>query len=573
MRRAWVVLIAFVALAFGVEPSQAQFAECSQDYVRTFEVTEGDIPWSPGELECVEYFRFSVSTPHGERWIRGIGDINVGALLTPGAIESVETGARRAAERLRELGDYRIDNTTILMAFAVAHADSDAPLEGSAAAWTEPGQGRESSECRMTAFLLGDYNTDHEIPYMVAHELFHCVQIASLSEAQNATSSGLGLWWIEGSAEVFAAATVGAQDRWNSAAAFDEAVLNEQALFEMSYSASIFFYWRHQHSGLAGLMPFLLQMAGDASAAAQRGAIRAAMSNEELLEFAEAYDDRRIYYPGGGGVRFGTRIDGETWTIDATSTHNRELKPFVITPGWADYACGTWRNRLTPDNLNVEATEESSSTWEAYPAEIDRREGARTRYRTMAMHTGDEDVTLSMRAERRASCTPCLSRTVIDRCLLGTWRQTGGGPMEWLRRQGIPQVTRDNTGALVMTLNENGTFSSQNVGMDFQVTVPGRDGPTTGDGYGAIQGTSGRWSAQDGRLYACFDSGGEAAGTVAVRTPGGGSSSPFAFGSNAGEQGSSSYTCSDAAFTTSSPMPRGGAMEYQFARVTPPPRP
>ena len=201
MRGAWVVLVAFVALAFSVEPSQAQFAECNSDYARTFEVNAGDTRWSPGTIECVEYFRISVSTPRGPRWIRGIGDINVGALLTPGAIRAVEAGARRSAERMSSLGDYRLDNTSILMAFDVStpaelsDEHTQAWKEGGAAAWTMPGQGPEGAECHVTLFLLGAWSAAVEIPYMTAHELFHCVQEASLSEAQH---TALGEWWIEG---------------------------------------------------------------------------------------------------------------------------------------------------------------------------------------------------------------------------------------------------------------------------------------------------------------------------------------------------------------------------------------
>ena len=47
-----------------------------------------------------------------------------------------------------------------------------------------------------------------DIPTSIAHEMFHCVQYASLSPEQMATYGAGGDWWIEGSAEYFANLTL-----------------------------------------------------------------------------------------------------------------------------------------------------------------------------------------------------------------------------------------------------------------------------------------------------------------------------------------------------------------------------
>lgn len=568
MRNALILLAVVLGTSlFATGDSRAQFARCNQDYVNTFAVSPyGDEPgWRPGDIECVEYFRFSFSTPRGERWIRGIGDINVDALLTPGAIAAVERGARRSAERMQTLGDWAIDDTTIFMAFSVSDPAELSDVhdrewkEGGAAAWSLPGQGVDDAECHVTAFLLNDWSAEIDIPYMIAHELFHCVQFGSLSEAQ---MHARGHWWIEGSAELFAGLAIPeGTDVWDRAPRFDRAVQNERPLYAMQYEAAVFFYWLYQERGIGGLMPFLRGMASSADDAAQRSAIRSQISSEQLLDFAHAYDDRLISYPGGGALRSGPRIDGTTWTINASGEQRRILKPFVIMPGWADYACGRWE--ATPSDANVEVREEHASDWGGWPAEVDARERAPVRYRVMAMHTGDANVNFTLDVRRTASCASCLTQTVIDRCLIGTWRLTAGGPMEWLRRNGLPiSGGRDD---LEMTMNEDGTFTSRGLSVDHTVTYPDMVGET----HGRTVGTIGRWSVEEGALSACFDGGGEASGVTTLRTPEGSIEMPLSTGSLGGEAGSTSYTCNDTTFFTSAPMPRGEPMTHTFTRQTP----
>jgi len=566
MRRALFLMCALLAASmFDVAPSQAQFAECNHDYVRTFDVPAyGDDPaWSAGTIECVEYFRLSFETPAGTRWIRGVGDVNVDRLIAPGGIAAIRDGARLAAQRMDGLGDYRFDNTTILITFSTSEPISTERKEGQSAAWTMPGQGPETSECHVTMFLLDDYNTTGEMQYIVAHELFHCVQRASLSEAQNNSGAAYGLWWMEGSAELFAAAAVGEQGRWNNASRFDDAVRSERPLYAMTYEASVFFYWQHQQEGLSALMPFLHRMAGHPSEAAQRGALRATTSDSAFLDFAQAYDERSIHYPSGRSLAFGSRIDGETWAISSTGSQQRTLKPFVIMPGWADYACANWENTVSAANLRVR-DERSSGGWSGWPAETNGRDTGGARYRSIAFHTGDENVELRVRHNRTAACGSCLEVAAIDRCVVGRWRLTGGGPGEWLQRQGIP-FTRMNISEFTLILNEDGTYTTGGFNSDFRVQYPDQ----AGEGQAETQATNGRWGAQGGRLYGCTDAGGASSGTATVESGGVRATAPYASPGPFGASGSSTYTCDDSTLFTSHPMERGGPMTFTFTRETP----
>jgi hypothetical protein len=572
MQRLLLLLVVLLgASMLAVQPSQAQFAQCNQLYVNTFRVPafEDNPEWSPGEIECVEYFRISLETPEGPRWIRGVGDINLGPLLTPGAINGVREGARLSAQRMQALGDWSLDNTTILMTFSVADpaelsdVHDAAWKQGGPAAWTLPGQGLEEAECKVTLFLLNDWTADLDIPYMTSHELFHCVQIASLPEAQ---AHAWGQWWIDGTAELFAALVVPeATTRWDRAPRFDAAVENERPLYAMTYEAAVFFYWLYERRGYDALMPFMRNMATETTDAAQRAAIRSAeISDEDMLAFAEAYLDGDIHYPLRGALR-STPPAGANWTINASGRHERVLKPYVIMPGFADYACGRWAG--APTAANVAVREDGARDWGNWPGDVDARDRGGIRYRTVAVHTGDENLEFGLNITRTASCASCLSATVIDRCLIGAWQLTSGGPIEWMRSMGLP-ITRNNTQPIVLTMNEDGTFTSQGFGIDMQMTFSGRDGPTRYDATGAAQPAAGRWSAERGRVQACFDAGGATAGMSTATTPDYTPSAPFSAPGVAGEAGGTHYTCNDTTFFTSAPTRRGD-LTHTFTRQTP----
>lgn len=568
MRRALVLLLVLLLASLtDVQPSRAQFVTCDHDYVASFDVPEihGVPGWSAGTIECVEYFRFSFSTPHGTRWIRGIGDVNVSTMLAPGAVAAVESGARRAAQRFAALGDYNIENTTILMAFSTAESLANEPASGRTAAWTVPADHTTPAyeECHVTMFLLNDYSTDVEIPHAVAHELFHCVESATLTPAQFATSSGKAGWWVEGAAELFAAAVIGNDNvRWDRAAQFQEAVEDGTPVFDMSYSAAVLFWWMYDQYGLGALMPLLREAPEDGSAAAQRRFLRSAFDEGEWLQFVKAYLNRSIPYPNAGASRLGEPPDGETWTVESNGTHERELEPFVISLGWAEYGCGLWGNNVSEANAETKHGE----AWARWPAQTDARSGSRVRYRVAAIHTGDEPSELRLRAERRASCEACMTRTTIDRCVVGAWRLTGGGPGEWLQRQGIP-FTRMNISEFTITMNEDGTFTTSPFNSDFRAEY----GEMAGSGAGGTQGTTGRWAAEEGRLYGCTDSGGSSSGTVTVESSRGSRTAPYSRGGLFGTEGSSTYSCSATTFHTEHPMERGGPMTHTFTRLSPPP--
>lgn len=543
---------------FSAQPTRAQFAACSGDLIASsFQLrypdgSGGETTWTPPEVECVEFFRIAVATPRGERWIRGVGDINAPALLGAGAIQSVEYGVRRAVARFADLGDYGLDNTTIFIATDMPPTVGDSSAWG----WAVEGQGMTGGECMVTLPFFSHISVADRIPMVVVHELFHCVQWGTLTREQMLSDGG---WWREGSAELFGAVALPELgDIKRAGPRFEAAVAAGTPLYEMSYELAPLYFWRFGEEGLGWLMPMLRSMPADSSPEAQRAAMRANFSDDALRAFTRAYEDRRVRHPGGDPLDFGARRDGDVWDINGSSTHRRALAPFVIVVGWADYECGRWRNLLSYNA--VDAHPESSAAWAAWPADYDlsARGGERLRY--VAIHTGDEEAELTLETTRTQTCTACLTRTTIDRCLIGTWRLTAGGPMEWMRSIGIP-MTRANMSEMTITLNEDGTMTGSGFQFDFMVTYP----QDTGGGSGETAPTTGRWAAEGGRVYGCFDSGGEGAGVGWTDS----GSAPQVFGGVAGEEGSSTYSCNDTTLETSAPMPRGGPMTHTFTRQTP----
>lgn len=571
----WTVATVAVAgaLLFGAR-GDTQPAGCAADMVGDFELRnpDGSIAWGVPAMECVQYFDVVVNTPYGERHIRGIGDINADTFMPRGAIAAIEAGVRQTAARMRDLGDYKIPNVTILMTGVAAVPSErvgDTWKHTNVAADANPERMAPSGRCPVRLFVLNPMTND-DMKKALAHELFHCVQFGSLAPAQIA---GAANWWLEGSAELFSVYVFPERTaQFNRESHFRASVEEQKPIFQMDYEAVFPFLHYNQRSGIGRLVPLLRTMPSSRADSAQRAALRGMMGNEEWLKFAQAFDDRQIRYPNGRTADFGAPVEGERWRIATTSTQTRTLKPFVISPGHANYDCGVWNNRLNPTAANISVRKDGTGAWASWPAETDCRSAGSVDYRTMAIETGDANRTVSLRAERRIACNNCLAgETHIDPCLVGTWEQTGGGPLEYLRRMGVP-FTRDNMGSLRLSMRDDGTFTSQSVGVNYQVTARTRRGPVTGDTIGNVAGTAGRWSAKDGQIRSCFDSGGQPDGKTTVTYPNGKTyNRPMDGPGVGGISGTASYQCTATTLTTTNPT-RYGDMRYTFRRTSPPPR-
>lgn len=562
--RLWALVAAFLCIAAS---AQAQVPDCmAEGYIASFEVAGVE------DLTCAEVFRFTIPTPGGEKIVRGIADLNADWAFQPGTVAAAEAAAREATAALPALGTYRIGDVTILLLadqFAPeATRDPDA-RSVLAQAW-DP-MDRVASECRTTLFLWGAGGVTEDFPTTLAHELFHCVQYATFSPDQMATLGAGGDWWIEGSAEAFAAyAIANSRGTAERGADFNAAVSARTPLYEMSYEAAIFFYWLIQHRDIGGLMPFLAGMSGVGGADGQRAAMRDALSDEQWLHFAEAFVDEAILHPHDQPLGLQGRFPIEYRFIEATGTQRMTFEPFAVIPGMAEYECGRWENRLSEANLSSRLASEFD--WQdGWRPEMDTRDGAERELRFVAMDTGDAPREVTLRAQRLAACTPCQGSTEIDRCMVGNWEGDTRPLLEMLRRAGAP-LTRNAMGSIYLQVNEDGTFVTSDVPIDFQTTTVDDEGPTTVDVVGTAGRSAGRWSILGpGRLAGCADLTEGTAADAAVEGPGYSGTVALFGPPGGGDEGSVAYTCSAGAMSTRVQMGRFGEVEFPFIRLSPPP--
>ncbi len=126
--------------------------------------------------------------------------------------------------------------------------------------------------------------------FIMAHELFHCVQSASISNNDTTGSA----WWVEGSAHWFAhmAQPNHVVERYTESANHFERVSLEKPLSAFDYSAWPFFAWVAQYRGNAGAVMLLLK--GMPDAPHSNDDIAGLLSPDDWDDFAQKYSAYQI---------------------------------------------------------------------------------------------------------------------------------------------------------------------------------------------------------------------------------------------------------------------------------------
>lgn len=560
-------LLALVAGLLPARPASAVFGDCMDAaYIDLFTSRP-----SSGGITCVERLRVEVPTSDGNREIRIIQDVSADWAFMPTTGTEAERGVRAAAEALRQIGSFEMDDVTILLLDDFPPGGADAARHGVVAGETGAIVGKE---CFIVFYLFDSETGDPEIlASNVAHEIFHCVQFASLSSAQTSTGAGGtgsgGDWWLEGSAEWFSNFAVsGSPLLPGRIERFENAVEAGTALDRMAYGAVVFFMWLDDISDPTQILPFLRQMADSAGASAQHAAMRRALDAGKWQRFAQDYLDENIRHPRGDAISWSIG-EGENWRFESNRVQPIELAPFVLTRGWIEMACGTWHFETRPDSTRAAARpSERGAVWSPPARDHDtEREGDRLRF--AALSTEGRSVTLQLDAERRESCEPCAGSDEVDACLVGAWEMTGGGPVEWMRRQmpaGVSMPVHESSKSM-MVFKADGTYWTAPLTQRLVITMRDRRGVITGDGKGVAQG-AGRWSVKSGRVYVCQDAGG-LEGQATLTSPGLSTTIPLTTpGAGTIDM---SYSCSDTSLQTRMDMPTGGPMTTSYGRISPAP--
>jgi hypothetical protein len=171
-------------------------------------------------------------------------------------------------------------------------------------------------------------------------------------------------------------------------------------------------------------------------------------------------------------------------------------------------------------------------------------------------------VVLMPAAWSRPAQADCQTPPSIDTCLVGTWKQTGGGAAEWMRQNlKMAQPTAaPNDGTL--TFNADGTFSTSKVDSKAEVAAPGTSMHATGQMNAQA---SGRWSAAGGTLTLCMTSV-DSKGSIEIEGPGG-KKMKLPMPQMKPANTSMAYACAGATLSTTQPMPKNTTMTTSYARV------
>jgi hypothetical protein len=150
----------------------------------------------------------------------------------------------------------------------------------------------------------------------------------------------------------------------------------------------------------------------------------------------------------------------------------------------------------------------------------------------------------------------------VDACLIGAWKQTGGGAAEWMRENMKMAQVKMSASDAVITLNRDGTFSTNQV--DANAEVAAKNAEMQASAHMTSQG-SGQWSAVDGKLTLCINAV-ASKGTAQIKLPNGmtvNMPTPQVKASVS----TMSYSCSGDSLSTMQPMPQNTTMTTTYARV------
>lgn len=552
---------AALLLLMGVAwPAHASFGDCGErGYLDEFDPRLNGIGY-----DCVERVRVPVPTGDGVRHIRLIHDRNADWILEESAVRQFERGVRESAAALAGMGRFAMDDITVLI------ADDFSPPSGAERFGTTGGWVREfveprGPECHVTLFLISFAGLEEFAASATAHEIFHCVQRASLSPEQRGSYGvGSGSWWVEGSAEWFASHAVTdlalLQDRVD---AFDASSASTP-LYQMEYEAIPFFLWYAQRHGADQVLTFLSGMADRRGAAAQMQAMQDALPAEEWLQFAQDYMDRAIRRPRGAALRFEPR-QGDTWRWMNDLRERLHLEPFVLARNMIRIDCGVWGVQTNP--LRAHATRTSRATagmWETLPTHIDVRGGDPSARVLAGFNPTPSALDVTIAVDQQSGCAACAGSSQADACLIGTWRQVAGGSLQWLR-DNMPAAARfqgESASTPELTLQADGGYRTSTVEASVSLQ-PGRS-RTRAEGDAQMH-AGGRWSTSEGQLHMCMDLQ-QLEGEVRLVAPGQTVRGPLP-APPVGET-TMSYTCTGETLQTEQAMPGGRGRELPPMRTT-----
>ena len=369
--------------------------------------------------ECAAAHEVVVLSEEGTRDIRLVYDASLVDAAAPMLLREFERALHAIPSALQQLGSFRLDPVRVQVTAGSPGESSiretallDAIPPPQPLASTFHGHAHDmftdivgttslvEGECRIHLHVLSpDARVESAAPVLL-HEFFHCVQLATLdAELTQSGAHGMGSggdWWIEGSAEWFAALALPEVDLLQQRLTRFDRVSADTPLHQMSYEAVVFFLWLGSARHPWAVIPFLKRMALEPDPAAQAQAMMKALPLEGWMEFARHYMEGRIPHPHDTPLTCRPTLGEDSLAVAKEA--DIELEPFVLYRGWYEAACAA-------------APEKTSA--------LTNEAAIREQFPFMSLAAAAEPVFLQLESALKNGCRPCEGAAAIDACLVG----------------------------------------------------------------------------------------------------------------------------------------------------------
>lgn len=368
-----------------------------------------------------------------------------------------------------------------------------------------------------------------DLEFTLAHELFHCVQSASISSVSNAGyrhGEDQNAWWTEGTAEWFAHLAVSGAPH---AADTFELSISQAPLSRMGQYGWVFWSWYAERFGNDRVMPLLQALPPRVHTPRL---VATVLTPEEWGDFAKTYSAFKVRTPDGRVIRPTSRFTIPVETIDADKSVQVERHVAELMRQKQVIDEGVWEITGDPDAVAfispLNASGDPEDTWQrigSAPVELDVPCGEQKSFAIAAFSTTDRP--FEYKAKRTGStcelsCAPV--ETPADSCLLGTWVMADF-PEKFLSSRFVKffeselrevggEITDVTMPPPVVSMFEDGTFTVDN---PMKFSGQGKDDGVTikmSFDFAANQ-DSGRWGSDGSNLLICPQKS-SAAGTVSV---------------------------------------------------------
>lgn len=440
------------------------------------------------------------------------------------------------AEALRRMAAIKagmalqISDVTVALAREGATASQDGAIEkvlGIASMF----EGECVLELYPARLLKSAKTSDDDLLFVLAHELFHCVQYATWPDLMADYSKYN--WIVEGTAETVGQAVYpSVTEALRQAHRFSDR-FRDVPLTQLTYENVVFFSWVWAQDP-ALVFKLLSAMPIGGNEAAQQQALLGVIPADSLSQFVRDFIDNTIATPGSDDPAFGEialLMDTNIGAVQFDSSGTRDLatKPFAMFALDAEFRGASYaidvadKGQVMTRHRQMQAVTGSADLaaggdWGSGPIAAAGDCASSVTYRLAGIATGDAKVWVTAKAEGDTSkCTACSVTAAMDQCLVGTWlidNVVMGQSISSILGQGRPVgVAVSGKNAIIFNPGGTSTWGYQNFDLGVRDSLAGTPAVAA-----RLNGTiDQRWSTAGDRLTTCFTS---ANATIRIGVPG-----------------------------------------------------